>query len=120
MSVEAALKILETPEAEGGLQDHEKIISALAVLRSVEPVVVPTAAPVESSSAPVPVAAVESTPAPKVAPVVESVSAPIESAPLPEVVVVEAPVSEVAVVESSAALAPIVILVSPAVDVLLQ
>lgn len=43
-AVDEALKVLETPESEGGLADYEKILVARDILRA-EPVAVPAVAP---------------------------------------------------------------------------
>lgn len=93
--ISEALRILETPEAEGGLQDYEKIaavrdilrdglaspasvveypLSALALAAQVVPVEVPAAPVVEEVSV-VPVADV---PAVAVAPIVDAPQPPVQ------------------------------------------
>lgn len=56
-AVDEALKVLETPESEGGLADYEKILAARDILRAA-PVAAPVAepAPAAPTTAPQPVA----------------------------------------------------------------
>lgn len=55
-AVDEALKVLETPEFQGGLSDSEKILAACDILRAA-PVAAPVAAPAlaEPTAAPQPV-----------------------------------------------------------------
>lgn len=56
MSIEKTLEVLQTPEAEGGLTDSDKILAAIRLLEEVQatpaPVSAPVAAPVFEAPAP--------------------------------------------------------------------